>query len=107
MALTVAEDLVALRQRCSDIERHLTNIDIALVRIEAALAPKPPAPEPKPPAWATPQGNFGSSYTGPPSVPQTGAAGIAGVTPDAAGNWRDPSGYLREGSGAYVTGRST
>jgi hypothetical protein len=42
------------------------------------------------------------NYGGPPSVPQTAAAGIVGVKRDAQGNWRDCSNILRDEIGYIV-----
>jgi hypothetical protein len=94
------------------LSERIAALEAALRRIEAKLAPTE-APKPRPdktaalPKWATPAGNFGMLYGGPPSVPQTGAVGTVGVKRDSAGNWRDPSGHLRDGSGAYVSSRPT
>jgi hypothetical protein len=106
MALTVAEDLVALRQRASDSERRLTNIEAAIKRIEAALArPEPkPVPTPTPPKWAGPGDAYGMNYTGAPSPPEMSGAGSGfgyslakNTRPD--GSWKDPSGVWRDAGG--------
>ena len=71
--------------------------------LESKLEPKPAPRVPEVPKWAGSNSeNIGASYSGPPSVSQQGAAGIAGVKPDAQGNWVDPFGQRRDSSGALI-----
>ena len=90
------EELSLLKAKNAALEERVR-------QLEARLEPKPPPRVPEVPKWAGSNSeNIGASYSGPPSVSQQGAAGIAGVKPDAQGNWVDPFGQRRDSSGALI-----
>ena len=96
MVMTATEKIGRLEARNAALEERVR-------QLEAKLEPKPPPRIPEVPKWAGSNSqDVGASYSGPPSVSQQGAAGIAGVKPDAQGNWVDPFGQKRDSSGALI-----
>jgi hypothetical protein len=96
MVMTATEKIGRLEARNAALEERIKVL-------EAKLEPKPPPRVPEVPKWAGSNSqDTGASYSGPPSVSQKGAAGIAGVNPDAQGTWVDPFGQKRDSSGALI-----
>jgi hypothetical protein len=88
---------------------RIAALEAAIRRIEDKLAPQAPKPPPGPPKWVAPQGDYGSSYSGPPSEVASSSHDPWGgyrkqTRPD--GSWRDPSGIWRDAAGEIITPRS-
>ena len=96
MVMTATEKIARLEARNAALEQRIKVL-------EARLEPKPPPRVPEVPKWAGSNSqDIGASYSGPPSVSQQSAAGIAGVKPDAQGDWVDPFGQKRNSSGVLI-----
>jgi hypothetical protein len=98
------------KAQIAQLDDRITAIEAALKRIEEKLTPAAPKPPPAPPKWVAPQGDYGSSFAGPPSETSSGSHDPWGgyrkqVRPDGA--WRDPSGIWRDVTGVIITPRST
>jgi hypothetical protein len=99
MANTEKAQIAQLGDRVAALEATLRRIE------ERLTPPAPKAPGTVlPPKWVgSGDPNTGINYAGPPTGNVTASFGIAGVTPDAAGNWRDPFNILRNAAGEIVT----
>ena len=103
MVMSARQEISLLKTQNAKLEAQNAKLGERVRQLEERFEPKPAPRVPEIPKWAGSNSqDVGASYSGPPSVSQQGAAGIAGVNPDAQGNWTDPFGQKRDSSGALI-----